>query len=60
MFKMVSKTKKVIVEREFECAHCGKANKVIVEKETITPAVPAETEILVRVEKGDQTKLTGE
>jgi hypothetical protein len=39
------------------CAYCGKQNSVKVEKETIEPAVPAETEIRVTVEKSLQTVL---
>ena len=42
---------------QINCAHCGKPNSVKVEKETIEPAVPAETEIRVVVEKSLQTVL---
>jgi len=42
---------------EINCAHCGKQNLVRVEKETIEPAVPAETEIRITVEKSVQTVL---
>jgi len=42
---------------EINCAYCGKKNSVRVEKETIEPAVPAETEIRVTVEKSIQTVL---
>ena len=42
---------------QINCAHCGKPNSVRVEKETIEPAVPAETEIRVVVEKSLQTVL---
>ncbi len=42
---------------EINCAHCGKQNVVRVEKETIEPAVPAETEIRITVEKSVQTVL---
>jgi hypothetical protein len=42
---------------QINCAHCGKPNAVRVEKETIEPAVPAETEIRVTVEKSIQTVL---
>ena len=42
---------------QINCAHCGKPNSVRVEKETIEPAVPAETEIRVTVEKSLQTVL---
>ena len=39
------------------CAHCGKPNSIRVEKEIVEPAVPAETEIRVTVEKSLQTLL---
>ena len=42
---------------EINCAYCGKQNVVRVEKETIEPAVPAETEIRITVEKSVQTVL---
>jgi hypothetical protein len=42
---------------EINCAYCGKQNAVRVEKETIEPAVPAETEIRITVEKSVQTVL---
>jgi hypothetical protein len=42
---------------DINCAYCGKPNSVKVEKETIEPAVPAETEIRVTVEKSIQTVL---
>ena len=42
---------------QISCAHCGKPNSVSVEKETIEPAVPAETEIRITVEKSLQTVL---
>jgi hypothetical protein len=42
---------------QINCAHCGKPNSVRVEKETVVPAVPAETEIRVIVEKSIQTVL---
>ena len=42
---------------EITCAFCGKRNSIKVEKETIEPAVPAETEIRVTVEKSLQTVL---
>ena len=42
---------------EINCAYCGRKNSVRVEKETIEPAVPAETEIRVTVEKSLQTVL---
>ncbi len=42
---------------EISCAYCGKQNSVKVEKQTIEPAVPAETEIRVTVEKSLQTVL---
>ena len=42
---------------EINCAHCGKPNSVRVEKETIEPAVPAQTEIRIIVEKSLQTVL---
>lgn len=42
---------------QINCAHCGKMNSVRVEKETIEPAVPAETEIRITVEKSLQTVL---
>jgi hypothetical protein len=42
---------------EINCAFCGKQNLVRVEKETIEPAVPAETEIRITVEKSVQTVL---
>jgi len=42
---------------EISCAFCGKRNSVKIEKETIEPAVPAETEIRVTVEKSLQTVL---
>ena len=42
---------------EISCAYCGKQNVVRVEKETIEPAVPAETEIRITVEKSVQTVL---
>jgi len=42
---------------QINCAHCGKPNSVRVEKETLEPAVPAETEIRVIVEKSLQTVL---
>jgi len=42
---------------EVNCAHCGKPNSIRVEKEIVEPAVPAETEIRVTVEKSLQTTL---
>jgi hypothetical protein len=42
---------------EISCAHCGKQNIVKVEKRTLQPAVPAETEIRITVEKSLQTVL---
>lgn len=42
---------------EVNCAHCGKPNSVRVEKETIEPGVPAQTEIRIIVEKSLQTVL---
>jgi len=42
---------------EINCAHCGKQNVVRIEKETVEPAVPAQTEIRVTVEKSVQTVL---
>jgi hypothetical protein len=42
---------------EINCAHCGKPNSVRIEKETVEPAVPAEIEIRVTVEKSLQTVL---
>jgi uncharacterized Zn finger protein (UPF0148 family) len=42
---------------EINCAHCGKQNVVRIEKETVEPAVPAQTEIRVTVEKSLQTVL---
>jgi hypothetical protein len=42
---------------EINCAHCGKPNSVKVEKQIVEPAVPAETEIRVIVEKSVQTLL---
>ena len=42
---------------EIKCAHCGMQNVVRVEKETVEPAVPAQTEIRVTVEKSVQTVL---
>ena len=42
---------------EISCAYCGKQNSVKVEKQTIEPAVPAETEIRITVEKSLQTVL---
>jgi hypothetical protein len=42
---------------EISCAFCGKRNSIKVEKQTIEPAVPAETEIRVTVEKSLQTVL---
>jgi hypothetical protein len=42
---------------EINCAYCRKQNLVRVEKETIEPAVPAETEIRITVEKSVQTVL---
>lgn len=42
---------------EVNCAHCGKQNVIRIEKETVEPAVPAQTEIRVTVEKSFQTVL---
>jgi hypothetical protein len=42
---------------EINCAHCGKQNVVRIEKQTVQPAVPAQTEIRVTVEKSFQTVL---
>lgn len=42
---------------EIQCAHCGKQNVVRIDKETLEPAVPAQTEIRVTVEKSVQTVL---
>lgn len=44
---------------EVSCPHCGKVARVRLRKETIVPARPAETKILVEVEKGSQTTLNG-
>jgi uncharacterized Zn finger protein (UPF0148 family) len=44
---------------EVSCPHCGKAARVKLKKEIIVPARPAETKILVEVEKGNQTTLSG-
>jgi len=43
---------------EVSCPHCGKVARVKLRKETIVPAVPAETKIVVEVEKGTQTTLS--
>jgi hypothetical protein len=42
---------------QINCAHCGKQNVVKIEKATVEPAVPAQTEIRVTVEKSLQTVL---
>lgn len=42
---------------DVSCPHCGKVARVKLKKETIVPARPAETKILVEVEKGTQTTL---
>ena len=42
---------------DINCAYCGKQNVVRIEKETLEPAVPAQTEIRVTVEKSVQTVL---
>jgi len=42
---------------DVSCPHCGKVAIVKLKKETIVPARPAETRILVEVEKGTQTTL---
>jgi hypothetical protein len=42
---------------QVSCPHCGKVARVKLTKETIVPARPAETRILVEVEKGTQTTL---
>ena len=39
------------------CPHCGEVARVKLKRETIVPARPAETKILVEVEKGTQTTL---
>jgi hypothetical protein len=44
---------------EVSCPHCGKVARVKLKKEIIVPARPAETKILVEVEKGNQTTLSG-
>ena len=43
---------------EVSCPHCGKVAIVKLRKETIIPARPAETKIVVEVEKGAQTTLS--
>lgn len=48
---------KKIWHGQIECAHCGKPNTIKLDKEIIEPAVPAETEIRVTVEKSIQTVL---
>ena len=53
----IEKKARNIWRGEISCAFCGKRNTVKVDKETIEPAVPAETEIRVTVEKSVQTVL---
>lgn len=55
---MAMKTLKVLLDQEIECAYCAKMNRILVTKETIVPASPAETELHVKVERaGTQVKL---
>ena len=49
--------KKPLWEDDITCPWCQKINHIKVEKETITPAEPAETEIHVQVSKAEQTTL---
>jgi hypothetical protein len=52
---------KTLVDTEVPCAYCGKNNRIIVERETVVPGTPAETEIHVRADRaGQQFKLDGE
>jgi hypothetical protein len=44
-------------EGEVNCSWCNKANSIKIQKKVIEPAVPAETEIVVSVEKATQTRL---
>jgi len=46
-----------IWEGQVECAHCKNPNDVKIQKKIITPAEPAETEIVVTVEKSTQSRL---
>jgi uncharacterized Zn finger protein (UPF0148 family) len=50
-------TKKPIFDKDITCPWCGKPAHVKIEKETIVPAEPAETEIKVTVERGKQEVL---
>ena len=46
-----------VVDLEWDCPHCNKACCGTVVRQTITPAVPAETELVAVVKKDDQKKL---
>lgn len=48
---------KSIFDETIFCPHCREGIKVKIEKETITPATPAETRINISVEKSVQTTL---
>lgn len=49
--------KKPLFDDDIECPFCEKLIHMKVEKETINPAVPAETKLNVFVEKSTQTRL---
>jgi hypothetical protein len=58
---MKLKTTKTVLDQEVECAYCGKGNRIIVTKETIVPATPAEVEMHIKAERsGTQSKLEAE
>lgn len=53
----MGRKKKPVVETISNCAWCNKPNKITVTDKIITPAVKAEKERVIKVEKDDQTKV---
>jgi len=56
MAKKKGRKPKPFFDGKVKCAWCNKLNAVKATKKTITPAVPAETEIEVTVEKQQDLK----
>lgn len=46
-----------VVDLVWDCPYCDKPCSATVVRQTITPAVPAETELVAVVKKDDQRKL---
>jgi len=57
MTKKEKKKSRALFDDVIKCPYCSKRIHIKAEKETITPAVPAETELNITVEKDTQTTL---